>query len=123
MGRILNWWIQLQLQSAVVLGIVVLVGLVLVCTVFVHFEEGWNWVDAAYFAITSTTTVAYGDLIPTHEATKIFLILYLPVGIGVGFTVLASVGAKVIAAQRASLERTRDSMRKRPDPGDDPPRP
>jgi len=82
-----------------------------------------NWVDAAYFAITSTTTVAYGDLIPTHEATKIFLIFYLPVGIGVGFTVLASIGAKVIAAQRASLLRTRDSRRQRPNPRDDAPRP
>jgi voltage-gated potassium channel len=123
MGRILNWWIQLQLQSAVVLGVVVLLGLLVLCTVFVHFEEGWNWVDAAYFAITSTTTVAYGDLIPTHEATKIFLIFYLPVGIGVGFTVLASIGAKVIAAQRASLMRTRDSIGQRPNPRDDASRP
>jgi hypothetical protein len=119
MGRILNWWIQLQLQSAVVLGVVVLVGLVIVCTLFVHFEEGWNWVDAAYFAITSTTTVAYGDLIPTQEATKIFLIFYLPVGIGVGFTVLASIGAKVIATQRASLERRRESFQNRPGHHDD----
>src|SRR5439155_1424387 len=83
MGRILNWSIQLQLESAVILGVVVLVGLVGLCTMFVHFEEGWTWVDAAYFAITSTTTVSYGDLIPKHEATKIFLIFYLPVGIGV----------------------------------------
>ena len=114
MGRILNWWIQLQLQSAVVLGVVVLVGLVVVCTLFVHFEEGWNWVDAAYFAIASTTTVSYGDLIPKHQATKVFLIFYLPIGVGVGFTVLASIGAKVIATQRASLERRRDSARDRP---------
>jgi len=114
MGRILTWWIQLQLQSAVVLGVVVLVGLVVVCTMFVHFEEGWNWVDAAYFAIASTTTVSYGDLIPKHEATKVFLIFYLPIGVGVGFTVLASIGAKVISTQRASLERRRDSARDRP---------
>jgi len=114
MGRLLNWWIQLQLQSAVGLGVVVLVGLVVVCTLFVHFEEGWNWVDAAYFAIASTTTVSYGDLIPKHQATKVFLIFYLPIGVGVGFTVLASIGAKVIATQRASLERRRDSARDRP---------
>ncbi len=123
MGRILNWWIQLQLQSAVVLGVVVLVGLVMVCTLFVHFEEGWNWVDAAYFAIASTTTVSYGDLIPKHEATKVFLIFYLPIGVGVGFTVLASIGAKVIATQRASLERRRDSVRDRPVDEDDATRP
>src|SRR5206468_2827880 len=115
MGRILNWSIQLQLESAVILGVVVLVGLVGLCTMFVHFEEGWTWVDAAYFAITSTTTVAYGDLIPKHEATKIFLIFYLPIGIGVGFTVLASIGAKLIAAQRIRLEHTRDSLRERSD--------
>ena len=123
MGRILNWWIQLQLQSAVVLGVVVLLGLVVLCTMFVHFEEGWNWVDSAYFAIASTTTVSYGDLFPRHEATKIFLIFYLPIGVGVGFTVLASIGAKVIATQRASLERRRDSARDRGHDEDDVARP
>src|SRR6058998_2711197 len=122
MGRILNWWIQLQLQSAVVLGVVVLLALMVVCTVFVHFEEGWNWVDAAYFAIASTTTVSYGDLIPKHEATKVFLIFYLPIGVGVGFTVLASIGAKVIATQRIRLEHTRDSLRERSDRKDDAPK-
>ena len=122
MGRILNWSIQLQLESAVILGVVVLVGLVGLCTMFVHFEEGWTWVDAAYFAITSTTTVAYGDLIPKHEATKNFLIFYLPIGIGVGFTVLASIGAKLIAAQRIRLEHTRDSLRERSDRKDDAPK-
>src|SRR5439155_753950 len=66
--------------------------------------------------------VCTGDLIPKHEATKIFLIFYLPIGIGVGFTVLASIGAKLIAAQRIRLEHTRDSLRERSDRKDDAPK-
>ncbi len=58
----------------------------------------------------SITTVGYGDLVPRQAATRLFLIFYLPIGIGVGFTVLASVGAKLIDAQRRRVERRHDAM-------------
>jgi len=110
MSRILNWWLELSLRSTGGLGVSILVALMVWCAVFVHFEEGWSWVDAAYFTIVSTTTVGYGDLVPRNPATKIFLTFYLPVGIGVGFTVLASIGAKILEAQRRRLERRRGAM-------------
>lgn len=110
MGRLLTWWLHLRLESTVVLGISALLGLIALCAVFVHLEEGWGWIDSFYFAIVSITTVGYGDLVPRQEATKLFLIFYLPVGIGVALAVLASMGTKVLDVQRRRLERAHEAM-------------
>ncbi len=85
-------------------------GLIALCAVFVHVEEGWGWVDAFYFAVASITTVGYGDLVPHQESTKLFLIVYLPVGIGVALTVLATMGTKFLDYQRRRLERVHEAM-------------
>ncbi len=105
MGTLHDWWLHLRLQNTLVLAASVWFGLVLACTVVVHLVEGWAWLDALYFAVASVTTVGYGDFVPAHGATKAFLVAYLPVGIGVGFTVLTSLGAEIVARQRRRLER------------------
>ena len=56
---------------------------------FVHHVEGWSWLDSIYFSTATLTTVGYGDLVPHHDATKIFLIPYMLFGIA---TVLYSLG-------------------------------
>jgi len=110
MGKILTWWLHLRLESTVILGATALLGLIALCAVFVHFEEDWAWIDSFYFAIVSITTVGYGDLVPRQEATRLFLIFYLPIGIGVALTVLASMGTKFLDRQRRRLERVHDAM-------------
>ena len=52
--------------------------------------EGWSFVDAMYFTVSTITTVGYGDLVPTHNASKIlatiYMILLVPtilIGVGV----------------------------------------
>ncbi len=40
MGRLTNWWIHLELESTVFIGVVVLGGLIALGTAFVHFVEG-----------------------------------------------------------------------------------
>ncbi|MBU1126220.1 MAG: potassium channel family protein [Patescibacteria group bacterium] len=39
--------------------------------------EGWSLIDALYFTVATIMTVGYGDLIPTHELSKILAILYM----------------------------------------------
>ena len=113
MPRILDWWVELRLRHAVLLGMSVLLGLLVLCAVIVHFVEGWSWVDAFYFAMASLTTVGYGDLVAKHELTKIFLIFWLPIGIGVGLTVLAGIGTKLLEVERRHLERREQSRSSR----------
>ncbi len=109
MARLLDWWFDRELGSTVILGSTVLLVLLIAGAVFVHEVEGWGWVDSAYFIVTAVTTLG-SNLVPQHEATKLFLIVWLPIGIGVGFTVLASVGAAILESQRRRLERIHAAM-------------
>ncbi len=50
---------------------------------FYHGVEGWRYVDALYFSVTTLTTVGYGDLAPATDMGKLFTVGYILVGIGV----------------------------------------
>jgi hypothetical protein len=67
----------LRISYAVAI-IVILLGM---GAVVFHSLEGWNWLDSTYFAVSSLTTVGYGDFVPHHETTRLFLIFYLLVGV------------------------------------------
>ncbi len=110
MGRLWNWWIHLRLRNTLTLGVTILFGLVALSTVFVHTFEGWSWLDALYFSIVSVTTVGYGDLVPQQDATKLFLVLYLPMGIGVGFVVLTTAGRQILESQSRRLTRVHEAL-------------
>ncbi len=59
-------------------------------SLFYHFVEGWRYLDALYFSVTTLTTVG-SPIIPYHDVSKIFTIIYLLVGIGVMLSFLARV--------------------------------
>ncbi len=67
------------------LGMVVLfvAGLLGVSTAIFHTVEGWSIVDSFYFSVVTVTTVGYGDLVPTHDASKLvvsgLILLSIPV--------------------------------------------
>ncbi|WNC17489.1 potassium channel family protein [Brevibacillus brevis] len=54
-------------------------------TIFYSTVEGFHWLDALYFSVTTLTTVGYGDLSPKTELGKVFTILYLFTGLGIIF--------------------------------------
>ena len=54
-----------------------------VATVVFHYLEGWGWVDSFYFSAIAGTTVGFGDLSPTTDASKLFSVVYIFVAIGV----------------------------------------
>ncbi len=56
-------------------------GLLLSGTLFYHFVEKWDWLDAMYFCIVTLATVGYGDLHPTTPWGKIFTIPYIILGV------------------------------------------
>ncbi len=46
-------------------------GLILIGSYSVHRLEGWGWVDSFYFTVMTVSTVGFGELFPTSDATKI----------------------------------------------------
>ncbi|MCK4883993.1 MAG: two pore domain potassium channel family protein [Candidatus Diapherotrites archaeon] len=53
--------------------------------------ENWSVVDSLYFSVTTLTTIGYGDLYPTNDASKIFTIFYVIGGISLVLYALSSI--------------------------------
>ncbi len=62
--------------------------LLISATLFYTNAEGWSVIDALYFSVMTMSTVGYGDLTPTTDASKMFTIIYTCLSIGsfVSFT-------------------------------------
>lgn len=50
-------------------------------TVVYRILEDWSWVDSFYFSAVALTTVGFGDLSPTTDASKLFTVFYIFSGI------------------------------------------
>ena len=60
-------------------------------TIFYHYIEGWNWLDAFYFSFITLTTIGFGDFAPATDAGKIFTIIYIIIGVGIILTFVNTV--------------------------------
>jgi voltage-gated potassium channel len=68
--------------------------LVFIGTISYSLGEGWNIVDAFYFAVSTltTTSVADPDLVLDERWMKVFTVFYLLIGIGVLVEILRRLG-------------------------------
>ncbi len=55
----------------------------LIGTITFRLLEDWSWVDSFYFASIAVTTVGFGDLTPSTDASKLFTVAYVFSGIAV----------------------------------------
>lgn len=59
------------------------VALIVVGAVAYRFLEEWSWVDSIYFSVIAVTTVGFGDITPSTDASKIFTVVYILAGISI----------------------------------------
>ena len=57
-------------------------------TVVYHSLEDWSWVDSFYFSSVAVTTVGFGDIAPSRDASKLFTVAYVFSGIALITTYL-----------------------------------
>ena len=50
--------------------------------------EDWSWVDSLYFSVVAVTTVGFGDITPSTDASKLFTVVYIVTGISLITTYL-----------------------------------
>jgi len=62
--------------SSIIVAVSVLLALILFGVWYYSFEEGWSYVDSFYFTVATITTVGYGDITPSHDASKIITAIY-----------------------------------------------
>lgn len=89
-----------------------IVGLLLLLTVIgtvgLRIIEGSSWLDSLFMAVITLTTVGYSDVVELSSAGKIFIIVYLILGLGT-FTYSAfRLGQWIVSIQmRSILEKRR----------------
>lgn len=68
--------------------------------VFFHNVEGWSWIDAFYFSVTTMSTVGYGDLAPKSDFGKLFTTLYIVVAVGLFVALVSFLADGMLSASR-----------------------
>ncbi|WP_299847226.1 potassium channel family protein [uncultured Roseovarius sp.] len=52
-------------------------------TIFFHYVEGWDWLDAYFFTVVTLSTVGYGNLVPVTALGKFGTTIFIFTGLGV----------------------------------------
>lgn len=84
-------------------------ALVVTGTLFYWRFEDWSVVEAFYFCVVTLTTVGFGDLSPTTEATQIFTVIYILTGLGILVALLSAIAQQYIS-QKADRGRLRERV-------------
>jgi hypothetical protein len=82
------------------------VGLIVVGTIGYSILEDWSFVDSLYFSVVAITTVGFGDLTPSSDASKLFTVVYLLAGISV---ITAFLRARLEVRSRRRVEDGSDT--------------
>ncbi|MFH1752087.1 MAG: potassium channel family protein [archaeon] len=87
-------------------GLIIIVILLLIIgtTVYSVMEE-WSFVDSFYFTGVTLTTIGYGDLVPTHDLSKVFTVFFAFAGVGVVLLAITFVSQHVLEQQHQKTER------------------
>lgn len=99
---------QVRLKIGVLIGLTV--SIIVIGTLFYHYIEHFDYVDAFYFSVITLTTVGYGDLHPVTEVGKLFTTLYIVVGIGILMAFIDTLSQRVVANKMRRIEH-RDQRR------------
>ncbi|NIP55880.1 MAG: hypothetical protein GWN14_06735 [candidate division Zixibacteria bacterium] len=95
-----------KLRIEIFVALTSLLGWIGIGTVLFHRLESWTWIQSFYFSVVTITTVGYGDLVPTSDASRLFTAIYILIGVSIGVAALGIIGTEVIKnRERRHLQR------------------
>ena len=115
--------VQLRVRLATAFGaIAAMIGL---GTGAYHYLENWTWAQAFYFSVTTLTTVGYGDLHPTSDASRMFTAIFILIGVGIMLASLGTIASSYMKmTERQSMLAHEKRLKKKdidhPKPNDEP---
>lgn len=65
--------------------------ILLIGTLIFQRLENLSYIDSFYFTTSTLTTVGYGDIVPTHDLSKIITSVYSLLGVGLFLFILGIV--------------------------------
>jgi len=99
--------VRSKLRVQVVAAASSLLGLIFAGTVVFRILEGWTWIQSFYFSVVTLTTVGYGDIHPTTDATRLFTAIFILAGVGLVLASLTVIGASLLARREERIVRKR----------------
>ena len=82
-------------------------GLIFSGTIFFHFVEKWDWLDAMYFCVVTLATVGFGDFHPVTPWGKIFTMVYIVFGVALLGVFIQIAGKTTLETLQARTEKNR----------------
>jgi len=70
--------------------------LIIGCSLFIGFMEGWDIVTSIYYCVVTATSVGYGDIAPETQSMRLFAVLFIPFSVAVMAEFVARVAALYI---------------------------
>ena len=101
--------IEKELGNSLSLAVSLILGLLLTGTVFFHYSEKLEWIDSFYFSGVTMTSVGYGDITPTNDASKIFTVFFTIISLSVFVYSASIISSEILARvkERVLIRRLR----------------
>ena len=80
-----------------------LIVLIAIGTVSFKYLEEWTWNESFYFSVVTLSTVGYGDLHPTNDASRLFAAIYILVGVAIALSALGVIGSSYLRRREEKL--------------------
>lgn len=93
----------MEKNERLVLAIISIAVLLTVGTVAFQHLEQWTLVDSFYFSVSTLTTVGYGDLVPTNQASRLFTSAYMLVGVAIALYALSVIARQYIETREERI--------------------
>ena len=81
------------------------------CLVFTVTETNWDVSTSVYFSFVTLTTVGLGDVFPSQDSSRIFLVFFCMIGLGLLAAIL-TLGEELLRklgkARKAALQKARE---------------
>ena len=81
-------------------------------TIFYHIVEGFRYIDAFYFSVTTLATIGYGDFAPVTDLGKVFTIFYIFTGLGIIAAFINTLSQRQIKSQMERNARFSEKVQK-----------
>lgn len=98
--------VKREVHQSMTLAVSLIFLMLLIGTVFFHYSEEWSWIDSFYFSGVTMTTLGYGDLVPTTDISKVFVVFFSIITLGL-FLYSASIIASKIVGGISIIRRAR----------------
>lgn len=94
-----------KIESQIAAAISAILMLITIGTVSFHYLEDWSFIKSFYFSVITLTTVGYGDLYPTTDASRLFTALYILLGVAVVLASLAIIGSRYLEIRENTFKK------------------